>query len=185
MVASPVSSRPPRPLPIEGRTRRGRRVRLAGLAPMARLIVTSRAAGPGEDSVFEDQAAYAIAEAKRWSEHYFVPRTAAPWLKFQCMTPELAGWCVQHGITPEMMQLPYEPDDRWHGCLADAVVAREITRAQLQDYLIGLVQEGTIGPPVSAVPAAPTSAISAPEPDTPAPRPVPPVVFLPPSASSR
>jgi hypothetical protein len=93
------------------------------------------------------------------------------------MTAELASWCVQHGITPKIMQLPYEPDDLWHGCLADAVISREITLEKLLDYLIELVRAGQIPPPSSPARAMPTPAPLQQAHRAPVRTPIPPTVF--------
>lgn len=110
------ASRPARPrlpagsylAPRPGRVTAGPRSRVRmvpvkDLAPLERLIAEDEDKGP---RIPERDLPHLRAKARSWASMWFTDRDAVPWLALR-MDPVQARECVDLGITPEMMRLPF------------------------------------------------------------------------------
>jgi Translation initiation factor IF-2, N-terminal region len=102
-----------RVIPREARppVRPGRTVAIRDLAPLERLIAVSRA----EAARIPEHAVESIrAQARAWAAQWFTDKDAEPWLALR-VQPVDAGQCRQLGITPELIQLPFQMRGRARG----------------------------------------------------------------------
>jgi hypothetical protein len=111
-------------------------VAVSDLPSLERLIAEDRGEGP---RIREDRLALIRALAWRWAAYWFTAEEAAPWLRLR-VEPAEATQFRGLGITPEMLQLPFQMPGRARAggrlTYLTAFHRGDVTIAEIRDELV-------------------------------------------------